>query len=155
MTHHRPLVPIILGPTPLRPDWQHGLHCHRHALPSPNENGWKKPLGPLRCHATDKGNPRTAESGFPASTVVAQATPCRRTEPTLMKRWKYLWPREPVRLRRGQRVMGTGWVDELTADGTIGWIHLSNGHGRVLIQDSDGIHIWRLNRNLSPEHFRG
>jgi hypothetical protein len=104
---------------------------------------------------TDKGNPRTAESGFPARTVVAQATQCRRTEPILMKQWKYLWPREPVQLRRGQRVMGTGWVDELTADGTIVWIHLSNGHGRVLIHDGDGIHIWRLNRNLSPEHFGG
>lgn len=72
-----------------------------------------------------------------------------------MKQWKYLWPRERVQLRRGQRVLGTGWVDELTADGTIVWIHLSNGHGRVLIHDSDGIHIWRLNRNLSPEHFGG
>ena len=52
---------------------------------------------------TDKGNPRTAESGFPASTVVAQATQCRRTEPILMKQWRYLWSREPVQLRAADR----------------------------------------------------
>lgn len=89
------------------------------------------------------------------STQVGQTMQYRRTEPILMKQWKYLWPREPVQLRREQRVVGIGLVDELTADGTIVWVHLSNGHGRVLIHVSDGIHIWRLNRNLSPEHFRG
>lgn len=104
----------------------------------------------------NNGEPRTsAESRLPASTEDVHATQCRRTVPILMKQWKYLWPREPVQLRRGHTVVGTGWVDESTEDATTVWIHLSNGQGRVLIHNSDGIHIWRLNPNLSRERFEG
>jgi hypothetical protein len=104
----------------------------------------------------DNGELRTStESRPPAGSAVTPATQCRRPEPILMKQWKYLWPGEPVQLRRGRTVVGTGWVDESTEDASTVWIHLSSGHGRVLIHNSDGIHVWRLNPNLSREGFEG
>lgn len=94
-------------------------------------------------------------SRLPAGTVGAHSIQCRRPEPILIRQWKYLWPGESVQLRRGHTIVGSGWVDESTEDATTVWIHLSSGHGRVLIHNGDGIHIWRLNPNLSQERFQG
>lgn len=60
-----------------------------------------------------------------------------------MKHWKYLWPHEFIELRRGNTVLGTGYVDETTDDASVIWIHLANGRGRTLIHYDDGIDIWR------------
>lgn len=72
----------------------------------------------------------------------------RRREPLLMKQWKYLWPHEFIELRRGNIVLGTGYVDETTDDASIIWIHLANGRGRILIHHNDGIDIWRLDARI-------
>jgi hypothetical protein len=65
-----------------------------------------------------------------------------------MTQWKYLWRQEFVELRRGARVTATGWVDDLTPDGTIIWICLSGGMGRVMIHRSDGVDIWRVDSRI-------
>ncbi|WP_207615561.1 hypothetical protein [Arthrobacter cavernae] len=75
----------------------------------------------------------------------------RRSEPYLMTRWKYLWRNEFVELRREQRVTGAGWVDDVSPDGTILWIHLAGGRGRVMIHVDDGLDIWRVDPRMLPD----
>lgn len=65
-----------------------------------------------------------------------------------MTQWKYLWREEFVELRRGARVTAAGWVDDLTPDGTIIWICLTGGMGRVMIHRSDGLDIWRVDSRI-------
>ena len=65
-----------------------------------------------------------------------------------MTHWKYLWLEEFVELRRAGRVTATGWVDDLTADGTIIWIYLKEGRGRVMIHRNDGFDIWRIDSRI-------
>lgn len=72
---------------------------------------------------------------------------------------------EFVELRRGGQITAAGWVDDLTPNGTIIWICLTDGMGRVMIHRNDGLDIWRVdsrilqNRSiLQPqptEHRRG
>lgn len=78
----------------------------------------------------------------------SQKTPKRRSSPLLIKQWKYLWRREFVELRRGQKVVNTGRVDEVTADGTTLWIHLSNGLGRIMLHQCDAIDVWRVDAHI-------
>jgi hypothetical protein len=65
-----------------------------------------------------------------------------------MKHWKYLWREEFIELRRGNRVTATGWVDDLTPDGTIIWICLAGGMGRTMIHRNDGLDIWRVDSRI-------
>jgi hypothetical protein len=65
-----------------------------------------------------------------------------------MTQWKYLWREEFVELRRGARVTAAGWVDDLTPDGTIIWICLTDGMGRVMIHRSEGLDIWRVDSRI-------
>lgn len=74
--------------------------------------------------------------------------PPRRGEPLLIKQWKYLWRSEFVELKRGTRVVNTGWVDQVTEDGRILWIHLSCGMGRMMLHQDDGISIWRVDSRI-------
>jgi hypothetical protein len=86
-------------------------------------------------------------SDWKLSTTLAsgvQGLTGRTSHPLIAKQWKHLWPREVVELRRGDTVLGIGWVDEATADGTTIWIHLARGLGRVLIHAHDGIDLWRV-----------
>jgi hypothetical protein len=96
-------------------------------------------LHPGRPH-----QPGLATSEWTRSTTPARETPLREREPLFMKRWKYLWRNELVELRRGTRVVGTGYVDDSTEDAGIIWINLTHGRGRVLIHHDDGIDIWRV-----------
>lgn len=64
--------------------------------------------------------------------------------PLLIQRWEYLWRNEFVELRRGPSVTGSGWIDEITDDGMVIWIHLTDAKGRVMIHRKDGIDIWRI-----------
>jgi hypothetical protein len=72
----------------------------------------------------------------------------RRRQPVLMNDWNYLWRTEFVELRRGFTVLGSGRVDEATADGATIWIHLSSGLGRVMIHYGDGTDIWRVDSRI-------
>lgn len=74
--------------------------------------------------------------------------PARRIQPLLMTQWKYLWREEFVELRRGGTVTAAGWVDDLTPDGTIIWICLTGGMGRVMIHCNDGLDIWRVDSRI-------
>jgi hypothetical protein len=80
----------------------------------------------------------------------APGHPGRRSapQPLLIKQWKYLWRREIIELRRGDAVIGTGYVDEATADAGTIWIHMTQGLGRVLIHHGDGIEIWRIDPRI-------
>ncbi|UXM92503.1 hypothetical protein [Paenarthrobacter sp. JL.01a] len=75
-------------------------------------------------------------------------TPPRRGSPLLIKQWKYLWRAEFIELKRGPKVLETGWVDDLTGDGTILWIQLSQGKGRKMIHQNDGIDVWRVDSRI-------
>lgn len=65
-----------------------------------------------------------------------------------MTQWTYLWRQEFVELRRGGRMKGAGWVDELTPDGTVIWIWLTGGKGRMMIHRDDGLDIWRVDSRI-------
>jgi hypothetical protein len=95
-------------------------------------------------------NPHTAKS--PASslsrewrTSAGDPTRADPDQPLLSRQWKYLWPQEPVAMRRGPDLIGIGWIDDITLDGTILWVQLNEGRGRMMIHQGDGIDIWRLN----------
>lgn len=91
----------------------------------------------------------------PAPTTVA-----RRGQPLLMKHWKYLWRGEFIEFRRDGQLKGTGWVDDLTPDGTTAWICLTGGLGRMMIHRDDGFDIWRVDSRIlqdrsDPQTGRG
>lgn len=65
-------------------------------------------------------------------------------QPLLQRQWKYLWPKERVQLRRGQEIIANGWIDEITPDATTLWAHLDEGNGRIMVHQTDGIEIVRL-----------
>ncbi|MEW1811897.1 hypothetical protein AB0284_14460 [Pseudarthrobacter phenanthrenivorans] len=65
-------------------------------------------------------------------------------QPLLVRQWKYLWPQESVQLRYGSEVIATGWIDDITTDATTLWVQLSEGRGRKMIHQGDGIDVWRL-----------
>jgi hypothetical protein len=90
---------------------------------------------------------------LPVPAVMPDAVGQRR-EPLLAQYWPHLWPREMVELRSGDRVLGIGHVDESTSDGTIIWIHLTNGLGRVLIHHDDGIDIWRVDARVTEDRVQ-
>ena len=75
-------------------------------------------------------------------------------QPLLMKQWKYLWRQELIELRRGSSVLGTGYVDEATADASTIWIHLTQGQGRMLIHQGDGIDIWRIDPRICQDRVQ-
>jgi hypothetical protein len=72
---------------------------------------------------------------------LALRKPVRRSQPLLMKHWKYLWRAEFIEFRRDGQLKGTGWVDDLTPDGTTAWICLTGGLGRMMIHRDDGFDI--------------
>lgn len=81
---------------------------------------------------TNRANPPQAHRKY------VRTQPARRIQPIHITQWKYLWRQEFIELRRGGRATAAGWVDELTLDGTIIWICLAGGMGRVIIHHSDG-----------------
>lgn len=81
--------------------------------------------------------------------------PERRSQPLLVAQWKCLWCDEFVELRRGGRVTDAGWIDDITADGTIIWIYLKDGLGRVMIHCDDGIDIWRVDSRVLQNRSAG
>lgn len=68
----------------------------------------------------------------------------RPTSPLLIRQWKYLWYLEFVELRRGSKLVDTGRIDQITEDGNILWIYLSQGKGRIMIHRNDGVDVWRV-----------
>jgi hypothetical protein len=82
------------------------------------------------------------------NTSQPRSQPDKRGQPLLIKQWKYLWREEFVELRRDGELTKYGWCDEITADGTTIWIHLSDGKGRVMIHQQDGIDIWRVDPRI-------
>ncbi len=75
--------------------------------------------------------------------TASNSTGCQRhPRPLMMRQWKHLWPGELVELRRGNSVLGTAYVDDLTEDGSTIWVQLTNGLGRVLLHHEDGINIY-------------
>jgi hypothetical protein len=95
-----------------------------------------------------------AASRKPAILSPAADVQRHRRQPLLMKQWKYLWRRELVELRCGSTVLGTGYVDEATADGSTIWIYLANGHGRMLIHCGDGIDVWRIDPRICQDRVQ-
>lgn len=87
----------------------------------------------------------------PAVPWTAANLPLTRQRPMLIKQWKYLWPDEPVLLRREGRTVNAGWIDEINDDATFLWVYLHNGMGRVLIHVEDGLEIWRIDPRVHQD----
>ncbi|MEV7574389.1 hypothetical protein AB0P28_14950 [Pseudarthrobacter sp. NPDC089323] len=104
----------------------------------------------LTTSAIRKSRTTTARFGPRAEPPAAHTSARTPGKPLLMRRWKYLWPNEYVEMRLGPKTIGTGWIDEATADGSTLWIHLSRGQGRRMIHHSDGIDVWRMDSCLPP-----
>jgi hypothetical protein len=104
----------------------------------------------MKIDSTPGGTaPEAIRSRHPdANRNYVRTQPVRRIQPLLVTQWKYLWREEFVELRRGGRITDTGWVDELTPDGTIIWICLTGGMGRVMIHRNDGLDVWRVDSRL-------
>lgn len=93
--------------------------------------------------------PGTVRSRQPEPTrKYVRTEPTRRIQPLLMTQWKYLWREEFVELRSGGRITAAGWVNDLTPDGTIIWICLTGGRGRVMVHRDEGIEIWRVDSRI-------
>ncbi|MET3174844.1 UNVERIFIED_ORG: hypothetical protein ABIB52_002695 [Arthrobacter sp. UYCu721] len=108
-------------------------------------------VAPPRKSATPQ-SPRTdSKLSTTTPTTGAGSLPERRSHPLLIRQWKKLWREEFVELRRGPKTAGTGWIDDITADGTTIWIHLCSGNGRVMIHQDDGIDIWRVDSRISQD----
>ncbi|WP_252609332.1 hypothetical protein [Pseudarthrobacter raffinosi] len=67
-----------------------------------------------------------------------------RGKPRLIQQWQYLWRQDFVELRHGAKVTEAGWIDDVNAAGSIVWIQLVSGKGRILIHRNDGIDLWRI-----------
>ena len=80
--------------------------------------------------------------------VEGYGLPVRQWRPAAIKEWKSLGRGESVELREGHNVACEGWVDDLTEDGTIIWIHLSNGMGRKMIHLDDDVEIWSMDAQM-------
>lgn len=74
--------------------------------------------------------------------------PDRRSQPLLIQQWKYLWRDEFVELRFCPKITTAGWIDDITADGTILWINLISGKGRKMVHRDDGIDVWRVDSRI-------
>lgn len=89
-------------------------------------------------------------TGFTQEINTVLGSPQRRGSPLLMMHWKYLWRAEFVELRRGPKVVDRGWIDDVTEDGKILWIYLSQGKGRIMIHRNDGVDVWRVDSRGFP-----
>lgn len=58
--------------------------------------------------------------------------------------WTLLRTGDLVEIRRGGALVRCGWVDDLTADGTVLWINAVDG-GRILFHAIDEVQVWRRN----------
>lgn len=76
-------------------------------------------------------------------------------QPLLLRQWKYLWPKESVQLQRGSEVIATGWIDDIAPGATVLWVQLSEGRGRKMIQQGDGIDIYRLDFQIHELPLKG
>nr|BFE43477.1 hypothetical protein GCM10017547_13700 [Pseudarthrobacter oxydans] len=90
----------------------------------------------------------TMPQGDSAYATNAAAIPAQDGRPYQINEWQHLWRHELVELRRGARLAGTGRVDEITADGTTMWIHLTEGAGRIMLHRTDGIDVWRVDARI-------
>ena len=63
----------------------------------------------------------TLTANEPRITPVIGTFPVRRSHPILIHRWTSLWRQEFVELRRGNILIGSGWVDDITADEMVPW----------------------------------
>ena len=64
-------------------------------------------------------------------------------EPLPADEWASLTSNERIAVRRGEGPAATGTVDIVAADGSIFWVHLDNGRGRVAIHVEDDAAVWR------------
>lgn len=112
------------------------------------------PLSPQGKRASDELNGTTSGPAvsfasadqWKLSTVPAKAavSPTGTRQALLVRRWRYLGPGDRVEVRSGDIFIGSGRVDEITADGANIWIYLDSGFGRVLIHKDDGVDLWRI-----------
>ncbi|WP_139346614.1 hypothetical protein [Sinomonas mesophila] len=64
-------------------------------------------------------------------------------EPLPPAEWASLTRNERITLQRGAARVAGGTVDLVADDGSIFWVHLDNGVGRVAIHVDDDATVWR------------
>ena len=72
-----------------------------------------------------------------------QTTVLPAGEPLPSDEWASLTRNERIAVRRGEDPAATGTVDIVAADGSIFWVHLDHGRGRVAIHVEDDAAVWR------------
>jgi hypothetical protein len=73
-----------------------------------------------------------------------QANTKRNIQPLLKSQWKHLKQGNFVDARFGKTMIRSGWVDEVTPDGTSIWINLVRGMGRVLIHHDEVVELSKI-----------
>lgn len=79
------------------------------------------------------------------------ALPPLRPKPRLVSDWQHLWHNELVELRCNGTVLGRGHIDLITDDVSTLWVYLEAGNGRVMVHESDGIDLWRIDPRICQE----
>ena len=64
-------------------------------------------------------------------------------EPLPVAEWASLTRYERITLLRGTAPAASGSVDLVAEDGSIFWVHLDNGLGRVAVHAEDDAAVWR------------
>lgn len=71
-------------------------------------------------------------------------------EPQWESSWSAIKTGQFVRLRQGKDQYITGVFDTKTDDGSVVWVHMSDGAGRRLIHCDDGYLLMRPDPNVAP-----
>lgn len=61
-----------------------------------------------------------------------------------VRNWTTLTPGDRVYLVEGEATVVSGWVDTVTEDGSVLWLHMEAGAGRRLFSPAQGQLLWLL-----------
>lgn len=80
----------------------------------------------------------------PTANRLPQPDPLRPGAPESVLNWAELTPGEQITISGTGIGENAGEVDIVAEDGSILWVHLEAGGGRIMIHKSDKHEIWRL-----------
>ncbi|SDK62520.1 hypothetical protein [Arthrobacter sp. ok362] len=67
-------------------------------------------------------------------------------KPAPVANWSKFSRADDVQIHQHGRLVASGRIDMLAADGSVLWFHLADGNGRALFLQSDGLRIYRSHR---------
>lgn len=75
--------------------------------------------------------------------VLARAIDRPASAPLPSEEWASLARNDRITLQRGAGPAATGTIDVVAADGSVFWVHLDHGSGRVAVHVDDDAVMWR------------